>query len=254
MALRYSRYNENLAATKRHISASCARELAELRRAEIRLRRDLGREEVLLQQKEELTRQQEVLSKETPHRLLNALQIVVSLLSLQSRASENAEAAAQLAIAANRVATIGLVHRHLHSLDGVETVAFKQYLDDLCNDLSLMLSPQQPAEQFIVVEAMELKLRSTIGIPLGYIVNELIMNAAKHGRGRISVSLKPSPGKGYSVSVSNDGPSLPKGFDPAACNGLGMRVIKSFVERIGGELRFGRGDNDQGARFEVLFS
>lgn len=244
----------SLAPTKRHIPTSRARELAEFRRTEIRLRRALAREKVRFRHKDELNRQQEVLSEETAHRLLNALQIVVSLLSLQSRASENTEAASQLATAANRVATIGLVHRHLHSLDGVQTVAFKQYLDDLCRDLSLMLSPQQRPEQFIVVEAIELKLLSTIGIPLGYIVNELIMNAAKHGRGRISVSLKPSTGKGYSVSVSNTGPSLSEGFDPTACKGLGMRIIKSFVEQIGGELRFGRGDNGQGARFEVLFS
>ena len=47
---------------------------------------------------------------------------------------------------------------------------------------------------------------------------------------------------------------LPEGFDPAACKGLGMRIIRSFVERIGGELRIGRGDKNQGTRFTVLFS
>jgi two-component sensor histidine kinase len=43
------------------------------------------------------------------------------------------------------------------------------------------------------------------------------------------------------------------GVDPAAGKGLGMRIIRSLVERIGGELRIGRGDNNQGARFTVLF-
>jgi two-component system, sensor histidine kinase PdtaS len=66
--------------------------------------------------------------------------------------------------------------------------------------------------------------------------------------------LEPHAGKGYALSVSNEGPVLPEGFDPAACKGLGMRIIRSFVDRIGGELRIGRGDNDQGARFTVLFS
>jgi two-component sensor histidine kinase len=87
----------------------------------------------------------------------------------------------------------------------------------------------------------------------GFIVNELITNAAKYGKGRITIRLERNPGKGYALSVSNDGPSLPEGFDPAAGKGMGMRIIRSFVERIGGELRIGRGDNNQGTGFTVLF-
>ncbi|MGZ5877019.1 MAG: hypothetical protein ACXWKP_33630, partial [Bradyrhizobium sp.] len=59
---------------------------------------------------------------------------------------------------------------------------------------------------------------------------------------------------GYALSVSNDGPPLPAGFDPGASKGLGMRIIQSFARQIGGELRIGRGDDGQGARFTVLFS
>jgi two-component sensor histidine kinase len=234
--------------------ASYERELTRHRGTEIRLREALAREEALLRQKDELIQQQEVLSRESDHRLLNGLQMIVSLLTLQSRASANAEAAAQLAVAANRVATIERVHRRLHYLDGVQTVAFKQYVEDLCRDFSTMLSSEARPEQAIVVEGIEINLPTVTGIPLGFIVSELITNAAKYGKGRITVRLEANPEKGYALSVSNDGPVLPEGFDPAACNGLGMRIIRSFVERIGGELRIGRGDNNQGTRFTVLFS
>jgi two-component sensor histidine kinase len=54
------------------------------------------------------------------------------------------------------------------------------------------------------------------------------------------------------LSVSSDGPGLPQGFDPAARKGLGMKIIRSLVKRIGGELRIGQGDQNQGARFTVL--
>lgn len=74
-----------------------------------------------------------------------------------------------------------------------------------------------------------------------------------HGEGRIVVRLERNSGNGHALSVSNDGPSLPDGFDPAARKGLGMRIVRSFVERIGGELRIGRGEKNQGARFTVLF-
>ena len=239
---------------ERRTVASYERELTKHRCTEIRLREALAREEALLRQKDELIQQQEVLSKESDHRFLNSLQMIVSLLRLQSRAAANAEAASQFTVAANRVATIGRIHQRLHNLDGVQTVAFKQYLEDLCRDFSTMLSSEERPERVIVVEGIEIKLPTVIGIPLGFIVNELITNAVKYGTGRITVRLEPNPGNGYALSVANEGPVLPEGFDPAACKGLGMRIIRSFVERIGGELRIGRGEGNQGARFTVLFS
>ena len=135
-------------------AASYERELTRRRCTEIRLREALAREEALLRQKDDLIQQQEVLSKESDHRLLNGLQMIVSLLSLQSRASTNSEAASQLAAAANRVAMIERVHRRLHHLDGVQTVAFKQYLEGLCRDFSTMLSCEERQQQNIVVEGV----------------------------------------------------------------------------------------------------
>jgi two-component system, sensor histidine kinase PdtaS len=135
-----------------------------------------------------------------------------------------------------------------------KAVAFKQYLKDLCRDFSAMLPTQERAERVILVEGSEIDLLTVTGIPLGFIVNELITNAAKYGKGSITVRLASDPGEGYALTVSNDGPALPEGFDPAACNGLGMKIIRSLVERIGGELQIGRGDKNQGAQFTVWFS
>ena len=237
----------------RRTVASYERELAKHRRTEIRLREALTRERALLHQQDELIQHQQVLGKESDHRLLNGMQMIVSLLSLQSRASPNAEVASQLAVAANRVATIARIHRDLHNFDGVQTVALKQYIDDLCRDFSTMLSSEKSQERVIAVEGIEINLPTATGIPLGYIVNELITNAAKYGEGRITVRLEPNSGIGYALSVSNDGPPLPDGFEPADRKGLGMTIIRSLVERIDGELRIGPGDDGQGTRFTVLF-
>ncbi len=238
---------------ERRTVASYERELTEHRCTEIQLREDLAREAALLRQKDEVIQQLELLSKESDHRLLNDLQMIVSLLSLQSRASTNAETSSQLATAADRIATIGRIHRRFHYFDGVQTVVFKQFLDDLCRDFSTMLSSEERPERVIVVDAIEIDLPSATAIPLGFIVNELVTNAAKYGKGRITVKLEANPANGYVLSVSNDGPVLPAGFDPTACKSLGMRIIRSFVERIGGELRIGRGDNNQGAQISVRF-
>ena len=173
---------------ERRTVASYKRELIRHRRTEIGLRQALAREEALLCQKDELIQQQAVLSQESDHRLLNGMQMIVSLLSLQSRASTNAEVASQLAAAADRIATIGRIHHRLHSFDGVQTFALKQYLEDLCRDFSMMLSAERPM-RVIVVEGIEITLPAVTAIPLGFIANELITNAAKYGTGRITVRL-----------------------------------------------------------------
>ena len=237
----------------RRTVASYKRELIRHRRTESGLRQALAQDEALLRQKDGLIQQQALLSRESDHRILNGIQIIVSLLSLQSRASTNAEVASQLAAAADRIATIGRIHHRLHSLDGVQTFALKQYLEDLCRDFSTMLSTAHPT-RIIVVEGIEIELPAVTAIPLGFIANELITNAVKYGTGRITVSLEPNPEKGYALSVSNDGPGLPEDFDPAASKKLGMRIIQSLVKQIGGELRIGRGDRNQGTQFTVLFS
>src|SRR5690242_20687398 len=94
------------ASSEQRTVASYKRELARHRRRETQLREALTRDEDLLRQKDGVIQQQEMLSKESDHRLLNDMQMIVSLLSLQGRTASNAEVAAQLAIAANRVATI----------------------------------------------------------------------------------------------------------------------------------------------------
>jgi len=230
-----------------------AAEPTDIRHMEVQLRNALAQSEALLHQKDELIQRQELLKKESDHRLMNDLQMTISLLSLQSRSATNAEAAAQLAVAANRVSMIARIHHRLHSYDGVHAIEFRTFLEDFARDFSAMLSSDERPEQ-VLVEGIEINLPAATAIPLGFIVSELIANAAKYGNGRIAIRLQTDPAYGYALSVSNDGPALPVGFDPTASKGLGMKIIQSFARQIGGELRIGRGDDGRGARFTVLFA
>jgi two-component system, sensor histidine kinase PdtaS len=229
-----------------------AAEPTDYRHMAVQLRIALAQSEALLRQKDEVIQRQELLKRESDHRLMNDLQMTISLLSLQSRSATNVEAAAQLAVAANRVSMIARIHHRLHSYDGVKTIEFGKFLEEFAGDFSAMLSSDERPEQ-VLVEGIEIHLPSATAIPLGFIVSELIANAAKYGNGRITIRLQPDPAFGYALSVSNDGPALPEGFDPGASKGLGMRIIQSFARQIGGEMRIGRGDHGQGARFTVLF-
>jgi two-component sensor histidine kinase len=210
-----------------------------------------AREEAWLREKSDLFRRQDMLTQEFEHRLINSLQIIVSLLSLQSRTA-SPEAAAQLTVAARRIASFGRVHRSLHLLDHQESVEFKQYLRQLCEDLSGLLF-QGENDRTIVVEGATIDIPTMFAVPLGFIVNELITNSAKYAKNNIIVRLETTPTIGHSLSVLDDGPGLPAGFDPAESKGLGMKIISSLVKQIGGKLQIAPGANDRGAGFTVTF-
>ena len=207
--------------------------------AELQL--SLAREKALQEQAEEFE-----------HRLFNSVQMIVSLLASQSRSS-SPEVAAQLTIAINRIVAFGHVHRRLHLLDRGRTVQFRPFLQQLCMDLSGVFSID-PLAQAIVAESEDLELPTELGGQLGFIISELVTNAAKHGKGNIKVRLQSASPSRHSLSVSDDGPGLPEGFEPGASKGHGMKIVLALVRRIGGELHCSSGEDGRGARFEVTFS
>jgi two-component system, sensor histidine kinase PdtaS len=218
------------------------------------LRQALAREEILLREKDALVLEQQTLRGESDHRLFNGLQMVVSLLSLQSRAAPTPETAAQLSKAALRVAAIERIHRRLHKNDGTQSVTFKKYLEDFCSDFSGIMKSQNDGEIAIRVESMEVMFPTEVAIPLGFIVNELLTNAVKYGTGNTRVTLDRYSGGGHVLTVANAGPAMPQDYDPASSTGLGMKIIQSFTQKIGGRLIFARDEGGQGARISVLFS
>jgi two-component system, sensor histidine kinase PdtaS len=212
----------------------------------------LAREAELLRCKSDLLRRQDLLAQEFEHRLVNSMQLVTSLLSLQSRTAATPEAAAQLIVAANRVAAIARVHRRLHLLDHQDSVEFKPYVSGLCDDLGSLLN-QQEAGRAILVTGPEITLPTELAIPLGFIVNELVTNSAKHGNGDITIGLA-TAATTHVLSVADEGPGLPDGFDPLRSKGLGMTIVQSLLRQIGGVLRFEAGAASSGTRFSVEFS
>jgi two-component sensor histidine kinase len=216
------------------------------------LRDALAREQALLRRLQSSVADHENLRDESNHRLLNGLQIVVSLLKMQALAA-TPEAGVQLSAAAQRVLAIELIHRRLHINDGTKFVAFKEHLEAFCTDFTGVMSSEVGSAQDILVECDDVSLPTIIAIPLGFIISELITNAIKYSTGRVTVSLKGRPDAICALTVANDGPPLPEGYDPAASKGLGMKIVQSFVRQIQGEFQFGRNTGNQGAQFTVLF-
>ena len=144
------------------------------------------------------------------------------------------------------------MHRRLHLLDHQERVEFKQYLQHLCGDLAGLLFPD--ATGFVIaVEGQKAEIPTSYAIPLGFIVNELITNSAKYAESNILVRFETTPLGDYLLSVSDDGPGLPAGFDPANSRELGMRIVLALVEQVDGKLHIMPSDDGRGTRFTVTF-
>jgi len=187
-----------------------------------------------------------LLAKEIDHRVMNSLQFVSGLLSMQSRSPDMGEAAAHLQLAANRVAAVAQVHRHFYAEEADE-VSCITFLHRLCADLSAVLDRE------IKVEGDEGNVPTTWIQPIGLIANELVTNAAKHGAGRIDVTYR-AAGDEHQLFVCDEGAGLPSGFDPLLAGpSLGMRVVTSLAKQLGGSLSAGKRPDGDGARFTVVF-
>ena len=195
----------------------------------------LGREEVLRKEKDDLSQRHLMLAQEFEHRITNGLQLIASLLWLQSRAMPTPEASIQLSIAARRVVALGTVHHRLRLSDQPANVELKEFLTGLCCDLSDLLF-QSPTDNTIVVEGTTVEIPSSLASALGLITNELITNSVKHANGDITVRIeKAAPGT-YSLSVLDDGPGTPAPCE-ARSNGLGLKLVLWLVKQIDGDLK-----------------
>ncbi len=184
------------------------------------------------------------MAKEIDHRVMNSLQFVSGLLTMQARSADQ-NAASSLHLAANRVAAVAQVHRHFYTEDAEKTSCI-EFLRRLAADLETALG------RTITVQG-DVGDVPTIWIqPIGLIVNELVTNAAKHGKGQIDLLYEASR-DGHALIVADEGRDLPDDFDPAAVTkSLGMRVVSLLAKELGGDLTAGRRP-DGGTCFQVAF-
>jgi two-component sensor histidine kinase len=217
------------------------------------LQASFAREEALRKEKHDLLQRQIMLAEEYAHRIGNGLQLIASSLSVQSRTMPTLEARTQLSNAARRVVALGTVHHRLHLLDQPENMELKEFLIGLCGDLSDLLF-QNRTDHAIVVQGTPVEIRSSLAGVLGFITSELITNSVKHANRDIIVGIQKVASGTYSLSVQDDGPGLPAGFDPVASKGLGMKIIGALVKQIDGKLQITAGEGGCGTRCTVTFA
>jgi two-component sensor histidine kinase len=185
---------------------------------------------------------------ELHHRLKNSFHILCCALQLQEQSIRNTEAANAVANARLRIIAIGRVHSYLAGDDKPATVDFGSYTRDLCDAIATSLDLR------CEVSADDRQIDSGTATSVGIIINELVINAAKHARplagGMASLRVKAyfDEEETLLVMVSDSGQGMPAEFDIDKSKSLGLRIVRSTVAEIGGTLSIG---HDNGAVFTI---
>jgi len=209
-----------------------------------------------MQAREQTTRslaEKEALLKEIHHRVKNNLQVITSLLTLQSDAVDDDATRTMFEEAVNRVRTIGDIHELLYRSPDLARVDFNLYLNQLAKSLSSFYGIDQKRIA-VRVDARTTGLELAKAIPCGLIVNELLTNALKHGfpeerSGEVRVTLECEHGTCV-LEVRDNGVGIPDEVTIDNTISLGLKLVSVLAQQLGGEVLIHR---NGGTRFAVSF-
>ena len=203
-----------------------ARDITERHEAERLLKASLAEKETLL--------------KEIHHRVKNNLQVISSLLQLQSDGLTEPRMLALFRESQDRVRAMALIHEGLYRSGNLAAVNFGTHLTELTGNL-LRSYGTGPTPVRMEMQAEPVELDIDVAVPLSLIVNELVTNAFKHGfaegrGGTLRVTFRTLEEGALFLSIGDDGPGLPPGYDAERSPSLGLKIVRILVAQLGGRL------------------
>jgi two-component sensor histidine kinase len=209
---------------------------------------------VIKKQRDEIKQkndQNELLLKEIHHRVKNNLEVVSSLLELQSAGLSDSEARDAMKAGQSRVQSMGLLHQKLYQGENLAAIEMKDYFHNLAGSLLETYEAEDRIKVNVVMDPLELDVDTAV--PLGLIVNELLTNAIKYAfeggaAGAVEVGLS-KEGAGCLLKVTDNG--VGKDLDvPATGTGFGTRLVNLLARQLGGTLTE---VNEGGLKTELQF-
>ncbi len=202
----------------------------------------------------EALKEKEILLKEVHHRVKNNLQVISSILNLQTGYLKDKETINILKECQNRIKTMAYIHESLYQTKDFLQINFSEYIINLVKNLFYSYDAnQQKIKANFDVDTIFLNLDTSI--PCGLIINELVSNAFKYafadGReGFISVKIKKIKNKKIRMLVSDSGKGLPTNIDFKNTESLGLQLVTILSEQINATLTL---DQTNGTTFEIIF-
>lgn len=200
-------------------------------------------------------RERELLLSEIHHRVKNNMQIVSSLLRIQSRRSDDPKTQGILDDSRNRVSAMALIHETLYKPANLSSVSLREYIEELTLNLfdSYGVDPERIT---LVTDVESISLNIETATPCGLIINELVTNCLKYAfpekrPGMISLSLKRDGLDGYLLRVVDNGVGLPDDLDIRQTRSLGLQLVINLTEnQLQGRVEVQRGE---GVAYLVAF-
>jgi PAS domain S-box-containing protein len=206
-----------------------------------------------IEQIESSLKEKEVLLREIHHRVKNNLQIISSMLNLQTNYITDKKSLAIFEESRNRVRSMALIHEKLYQNESLSTLNIRDYVIELVNNL--MRSYRADSSITSEINISDIFINTDTAIPLGLIINELVSNSLKYAfvdgrKGKIAISLIPLTNEKFQMILSDDGVGLPENFDMKRTNTLGLQLVSSLVTQLDGEILL---TNNTGTKFEINF-
>ena len=216
-----------------------ASDITEQKKAENEIKSSLNEKNILLQ--------------EVHHRVKNNMQIISSLLNLQTQYVEDEEAIDVLKESQNRVRSMAIIHEKLYQSEDLTNINFVGYIQSLVSNLFYSYNITNNRIQSILkVENLSLNIETAV--PCGLIISELVSNSLKYAfpnemKGEIFVSLKDKEGD-YELIVRDNGIGISENIDFNNLETLGLLLVNNLTEQIDGKMTINR---KQGTEFRIRF-
>jgi len=198
--------------------------------------------------------EKEILLKEVHHRVKNNMQVIISLLNLQAATIDDTKIHELYRESQNRIKSMALIHEKLYQSKDLSHIDFSEYVNSLTSFLShSYLSGGRTVE--ISTKTQKTPLEYDTVISLGLIINELVSNSMKYAfngqrHGKIEISLKKEKNNLLNLRVSDNGIGFPEQIDFRDTKSLGLQLVCSLSEQIGGNISM---CNKKGTQFYIQF-
>jgi two-component sensor histidine kinase len=191
--------------------------------------------------------------EEAEHRIANSLQMISALVRQRAKSSQVSDPQTFLLEIADRIETVGKLHRLLGESTETGTVQIRKYLKEVCDRLTGALAPT--ATSFSFDCPRDCLLPAKTALPLALIAAELVSNSLKyaHPTGlptKITLSCRPDEKGDLTIVYEDDGVGFPEGFDVNEAGHVGMRLIQLLSKGVGG--RHAWLSDPLGIRFEIV--
>ena len=198
------------------------------------------------QREQEITEslaEKSVMLQEIHHRVKNNLQVICSLLNLQTR-STDLSITEVLQESQNRIKSMALVHENLYQAKNLSRINLEDYIKSLSENLILSYRSRSSITK-IHIDISNIYLNIDTAVPCGLIVNELISNALKHAfphdrPGKISIHVIEGTNQNLVLTIADNGIGLPAELDVEQAMTMGLRMVRTLVRQISGTLTVNR--------------